>query len=364
MSLSRVLRMVLVSALSLLAFVGVAHARVVVSPAQHYVSVDMPIVRDLDDICSRDGTSISRLAAWTKAVLDTDDYRRRFCGDEKAGTDLTEAAKILAQLGVIVVTQAPPGMPDYGEVGPYWRQLLAVSLLGYNVGTNWLVAQSFLLLEGSLGGVFPLNQTDLGATQQVEREGRAYADLALFYTIFSVDPWTVMAGIQAFAGRTDNESLINAAPYAPSPFGGYTSYTGLALILAMERYFQDYGFALRTYIGAGAAVAKFQGIQNGVTTVSGRHTVPVVKAGVAAFWPVGNGWDIGAGLDFTQIDGFTVVTNTNAPLDLGETRDFTASIKFRRRFGLEDRYSEPDLSIFEDGFESGNTTSWSNVGGQ
>lgn len=335
MSLSRILKVFFVSGLSLMTFTGTARAIVVneTGPISHYVSQNLPIREDLQTFCAGNRP----VPSWMSDLVDSIVLRKKYCDIANPGDDLTETAKKLEKLGMLVVTQAPSGLPDYGETGSYLAQLVTLSLVGYG-GYNSIFTNSFFLLEGSLGGISPRNQTNLGASQQVERDAGIYTDLALLYTIFGADPWIFFGGIQAIAGRTDNASLINAAPFAPSPFGGHTTYHGLALILAMERYFHDYGFSLRTYIGAGVAAVNFQGIQNGITTVTGKHTVPLVKAGVAAFWPVGNGWDIGAGLDFTQINGFTVVTNTNVPLDLGKTVDISASLKFRYRFSLEDRY--------------------------
>lgn len=372
MILLRILKVIGVFALSLFSFGGLAHAQNGTVPTRHYVSAELPILLDLQTSCLAGSdflvnSNLEEVRGWTR-LLDIK-YREELCKNTLGKKKLKDVAAKLGLGGMLIVKRVPPGLPPYGEIGDNWERLSAdalfpdLPLLADGVRIEPLViAKTFLIVEAGMGGNVALNDPTLGATQKTGRKTGGLSNFSIYFPVLETDSWVVMPGVQVFGGGTDNDSLKNPAPAAPSPFGGRTEYVGAALLLALEAKVHA-KLVIDGYVGVGAAKIDFNGIQGGVEVVSGKDTVPVFKAGVAAFVPLGtDGWEIGGGLDFTEFGEFDMTTSTSTTLRQGRTRDLFVGAKIRLRLG--DDPMVPDSSIFEDGFESGYTTSWSNGSGQ
>lgn len=192
-----------------------------------------------------------------------------------------------------------------------------------------------MIIEGGLGGLLSLNKPELGGTQNIEHDIGMVVALSLFRPIYTRDDWTITAGGQIIGGRASNKTLINVAPFPSSAFGGQTQYGGVLGILGIERYCACIGMFVGAYAGLGVGMVDFTGIQGGVTAVSGRELTPIFRTGVKAHKPIGNGFELGASLDFSYISGFNTTTNTGVTLKHGAIQDLAASISLRYKFGSQ-----------------------------
>lgn len=190
-----------------------------------------------------------------------------------------------------------------------------------------------MIIEGGFGGLISGNKPILGATQTIQHDIGLAVALSLLYPVYTKDDWVVTAGGQLIGGRTPNKTLINVAPFPASPFGGTTQYGGILGVVGIEKFCECIGMFVGAYGGLGFSMVDLTGIQGGVTTLTGRQVVPTFKAGIKAFKPLGNGFEIGGGLDFTMLTGFNTVTNTGVTLNHGAIQDIAASITLRYKFG-------------------------------
>lgn len=337
---------------------------------RHFASVDLPIRADIGEFClpgDRIGVERQLIPPERRlltALVDSLNERERdaFCRHAAHEKKLKRIAEELAKIGVIVVKDLPPGLPPFGGLGDLEEAL--DNNPSYFSDDLYLLTpdterfkRTFAIFEVGLGGGLPMNDPTLGATQKTGRKNGTAGNFTAYFPIIEVDHWKIMSGAQLFAGRTDNDTLKNQPPFADSPFGGRTEYVGAALLLALEATVNPQ-LSVNGYVGIGAAKVDFSGIQGGVEVVTGKDTVPVFKAGLSAFVPLGSdGWEIGGGFDFTDLGGFELTTNTAAKLHQGRTQDFFVGAKIRHLIGFDSMQSEQD--IFEDGFESGDVTVWS-----
>ncbi len=190
-----------------------------------------------------------------------------------------------------------------------------------------------LVGEVGLGANIPLNRSKLGsAGQETERGTGIGGDGLLYLQIGGKDKLNWLAGVQVIGGQTVNNSLINPFPFPSGPFGGDTTYFGgLFVVGANYQIMPD--FALRAYLGGGFASVDFTGVQNGVTVVRGSDTVEAVRVGLAGFYRVTDGVEVGVGVDWTYLGGFNTQTNTGVPLIQGSASDLLASVRVRFDLG-------------------------------
>ena len=194
-------------------------------------------------------------------------------------------------------------------------------------------AFSSVIFDFGLGYTQGVGDIDFGQTQSIDQDGGPAFDISVMTPVWTDGQFRCLFGLQAFGGQTDHHTLINPSPFPSSPLGGDTSYWGGGLRLDAE-----YSITPKLTLGAGfmvgAARVDFTAVQNGVTVATGDETVLALRGGLNAYYALGSGVSLGAGVSYTHTNDYDTVTNTGVTLRAGGVQDWAGTVRLRYEFGF------------------------------
>ena len=191
-----------------------------------------------------------------------------------------------------------------------------------------------MIFELGFGYTQGIGDIDFSPTQSIDRQGGLGLDFSVQTPLYVQGDFRLMIGAQGFGSQADNKTLINQAPFPSSPLGGKTRYWGGGVLVGADYRFND-RFTLNGNFMFDAMNVDFSAVQGGVTVVTGDETVVAVRGGLGAYYDIGSGVSLGAGVSYTHTGDYDTTTNTGVILKAGGIRDWAATMRLRFELGWQ-----------------------------